>query len=697
MFHEKIEKPIKYYPNTEELKKGLKELYIIDDYMTSYDEYEKFIDSINNVIKGCIEHKECREYPIKFKFYRNDKTVHELQLRHFYVNIILWYPFIYLHEIDNILNEEYIMDCTKIYDVTKYINKKIILKLRDYAIKNTLFNKSISQVTYYLRRISVDYSDIMNLNISTEDFLEIYSHPRMKQIMETKFPENMQPAEIEEELHKLNMEEIDIIKSMKDNSIGIILRTGKGIKHKQLAEMTINLGLKPSLEGETIPLPINSNTFIGGLHKPSYLYIDALGARKSLISNKMIMGKAGYFGKIILLLARSLSLSKNVSDCGTNHLIEIHLHDKKMVSKYDFRYYKFHPSDPDYKLLRYNDDVDKLVGKTLYFRSPTKCACGGNEICHKCFGRTSLLNLDIADGVSGFEVEETSKEVNQMILSTKHLLSTLSKLIKFNLEFYKFFELNLGEITPILENSEFNLDDYQIYIPNNEIFRTDELDDESRFNAYILNGFKIIKSSNKKNKEDEIIEISSIGDLELFLTDEALSLLRKGNGYIKFKDLENDTVLFNINFQNNELTKPLYDLMDLLNKSKEGDIEMTIDKMCERFTQLLVESGIKATALSGEVIINRLLRAVDSNYDFPNFSGLLEPEYKIFTILKSLEYNRSPLLGLASQDLKRQILSDDLFTEKYGTSYLDPFFREKLSNELLLEYNKIIKDKDIII
>ena len=124
--------------------------------------------------------------------------------------------------------------------------------------------------------------------------------------------------------------------------------------------------------------------------------------------NKHVMGNAGYFGKIVLELSRTLSLSKSVSDCGTKHLITIKMTSKKMLKKYNGRYYKLVNSpEAETFLLDANKDTD-LIGKTLYFRSPITCTCG-DEVCHKCFGTTSLLNIDISDGVVGFETEEVTR------------------------------------------------------------------------------------------------------------------------------------------------------------------------------------------------------------------------------------------------------------------------------------------------
>ena len=57
------------------------------------------------------------------------------------------------------------------------------------------------------------------------------------------------------------------------------------------------MSMKPDLSCVTIPIPISSSTLIGGLNKPSYHYIDAIGARKSLVTNKKVMGKAGRLPK----------------------------------------------------------------------------------------------------------------------------------------------------------------------------------------------------------------------------------------------------------------------------------------------------------------------------------------------------------------------------------------------------------------
>lgn len=290
--------PIPEINGTEDLDQLLQRCYTLEYYMATEEIYDDFFQKMYAIIKGCIEKKECREYPVTFKFYSSDTETFTIQLRHFIVNLILWEPFVKVNTI-KFLDAKYVMDGTKIiidpeYDLDFWINTRIIMVLRNYNVKEITINKSVSKVCNRLRNISLDFSLIMNLNFSYFTFIEMYKkYPRIKEIMECKFDESMQPRDIELAIDKNLEEELNIYRNDPGNPIGVILNSHTGIKHKQLAEFTISQGLKPSIDGVIMPVPIENSTLIRGLDRPSYLYIDAAAARKSLILNKTVMGTAG--------------------------------------------------------------------------------------------------------------------------------------------------------------------------------------------------------------------------------------------------------------------------------------------------------------------------------------------------------------------------------------------------------------------
>lgn len=674
--------------NREELAQWLRPLYIIDDILVDDDTYNNMRSCILNLVRGSFTIRACREYPIKFKFNKKDKEEYQLELRDFLINLILFEPFIELYGL-NVLDKSYIFDCkTGIPNIENYINNKIILTLKDYQVKNTYLNIRISNVIYNLRMISVDFSQILGLNFNIFTFADMYSsNTEIRDIMETKFDESLQPYEIEAQLKELQNREMQIYKDLPDNELGAILRSATGVKPKQFTEFTIAGGLKPTIDGYTIPEVIQNSILIGGLDRPSYFYIDAGGANKSLIMNKRVMGSAGYFGKLVSLLTRTLSMDTKISDCGNPHLIEIELKTNTHLKRCDGKYFKVNKNDVDYTVLNY-EKHKHLVGKKIYIRSAITCGLG-NHVCAKCIGIQALTNADIANGVSTFYSEEVTKVVEQNILSTKHLLETFSEIIKFNDNFYKFFTLIGGEIMPVLqvEDEDKDIDDYAIYINPDDINKVDEYEDDSLFNNFLPDAKFVIRNINNPKEEDIPIELE---DKELFISKDVMKDIYKNNGYIYFSELNEDMKLFEINIQNKELTKPLYDLMDLINKKKDNDNE-TIDSMLQQFLDLMVTAKISASIVAGEVIINRLIKDVNDPYVRPDFSQEIMPKYQIKTVKNALTKNKSPLIGLSSENLKKQLLDDELYTTRYEESYVDPLFKETISMKRLKGYSKLVR------
>lgn len=674
--------------NREELAQWLRPLYIIEDILVDDDTYNNMRSCILNLVRGSFTIRACREYPIKFKFNKKDKEEYQLELRDFLINLILFEPFIELYGL-NVLDKSYIFDCkTGIPNIENYINNKIILTLKDYQVKNTYLNIRISNVIYNLRMISVDFSQILGLNFNIFTFADMYSsNTEIRDIMETKFDESLQPYEIEAQLKELQNREMQIYKDLPDNELGAILRSATGVKPKQFTEFTIAGGLKPTIDGYTIPEVIQNSILIGGLDRPSYFYIDAGGANKSLIMNKRVMGSAGYFGKLVSLLTRTLSMDTEISDCGNPHLIEIELKTNTHLKRCDGKYFKVNKDDIDYSVLNY-EKHKHLVGKKIYIRSAITCGLG-NHVCAKCIGIQALTNADIANGVSTFYSEEVTKVVEQNILSTKHLLETFSEIIKFNDNFYKFFTLIGGEIMPVLqvEDEDKDIDDYAIYINPDDINKVDEYEDDSLFNNFLPDAKFVIRNINNPKEEDIPIELE---DKELFISKDVMKDIYKNNGYIYFSELNEDMKLFEINIQNKELTKPLYDLMDLINKKKDNDNE-TIDSMLQQFLDLMVTAKISASIVAGEVIINRLIKDVNDPYVRPDFSQEIMPKYQIKTVKNALTKNKSPLIGLSSENLKKQLLDDELYTTRYEESYVDPLFKETISMKRLKGYSKLVR------
>lgn len=267
------------------------ELFIIKDLSESIEGYKNIIEKLYDFLKQGFEILELRTCPVYFKFKDGeDETIHTLQLRHFLTNLMLWEPLIRLDQCD-LLNEKYIVDCSKISAglIKTYIDNRIIIPLNK-KFENRKLNMIISDMIYNLGRISTDFNSILGLSINIETFIDLSNRSkRFDEIIHTKLDDNLQPTENEDVLDHIMGEQIKILLNDPGrNLLQPILKSGSGIKSKQLAEFSINGGFKPDLDGNTIPIPINSNFVVGGLSNVTNYYIDSLGGRKSVIMNKTV-------------------------------------------------------------------------------------------------------------------------------------------------------------------------------------------------------------------------------------------------------------------------------------------------------------------------------------------------------------------------------------------------------------------------
>lgn len=644
--------------------------FVIDKEMEDKKNYKQLIETVFDYLRSGFEVKELREAPVYYRFHE-DSPVYTMQLRRFLTNLIFWYPVIALDAMDD-LDERFIVDTTRLSSgyIEGYINNNIIIPYRE-RVSNRKLNKIIHDVIFNLSRISTDFNIILGLTTNIESFINVANaNPRFDEIIHTKIDESMQPRDIEKYLHDLMVEEINILKA-EPNAMQPMLRCGAGIKHKQLAEMSINGGLKPDLSGNTIPIPINSNLVVGGLSNVTNYYIDAIGGRKSLIANKTVMGKSGYFVKKVMLAVSDITLRQDEKACNTLNPVVYEIKTKEHLRRLIGRMYRL-PNERHYSVL--NGDETHIIGQKIFVKSPVTCA-SSKGVCKCCYGPMLYHTNKDGVGIGSYAGAVITNPVSQSILSSKHLLTTISEAIKFNEEFEKYFTLTANEVT--LNSDIQNQEDYSLLIITDNIVTLNELD-EGEINKFVTI-FHV-----RNNVTGEIVEINETSMKELYISPELFSLMKRGKKKdhyeVNFLDIPDDSRLFLLEIANNELTKPLYNIMGLLD-SKKKTTEMgiyTISDMCQRMMDLLIESGIDFQAVHGEILISPLIRSKDDILERPDFSKYnADSRSQILTVSASLEKHPSPLVGLSSSFLERQLRSPLTF-KKRGTSVVDPLFKPTL-------------------
>jgi hypothetical protein len=232
-----------YYQKIADKLKNDGKVYILSEALKDKKTFKPILDGLYDCMKQGFEEKEIREYPIHFKFKQGDEFIHTLQVRHFISNLMFWSAHIRLGVVDQ-LDESFIFDCRKISQdyIKDYIDNKIIIPFRK-KVDNIDMNIICHDVIFLLTKIPNDFNRILGMSISLESFMEVMDkNPRYAEIARTKFDENMQPTEIEAELTRLAREAM-VILGTEDNLLRPIIRSGTGIKDKQLCEFSISGGL----------------------------------------------------------------------------------------------------------------------------------------------------------------------------------------------------------------------------------------------------------------------------------------------------------------------------------------------------------------------------------------------------------------------------------------------------------------------
>lgn len=669
--------------------------------ISKYNTYEFFDELYYKLyfsICACFEIPECVSYKIRFRFYPDELKVYELSMPKMLLNLNAWRPFIelnklqqYYHKQIEVLDESFIVG-TMMSDFLRLVLESRVLKvLNDYGISFERYSELIKTVIERYQEISIEFalcdkSSVMTLQ---NTFINDYrKNGKIRELNNIRIPQTMQTADVEDLLKRKYTDLLREFEKSK-NPIWYISKAGRHIKEKQVQELFISFGQIPDVTGNVIPYTMQGNGFATGYVDSITYYIAGTGARLSAIMNKAHMGEAGYLTRNLILASRTLELSRTMSDCGTQHMLPLTVSSGDFLHRLENRWFAESPNGP-LSLIHY-ETHKHLIGKKIYIRSLITCA-GRDEVCHICYGKDSHLVMNMP-GMAIFNTEVYSEPVSQNILSTKHLLFTAANRIGFNESFDKYFKFSAGDIY-LKERDEWDhavpTDHLSIRIEEDNVIPINQ-NDMVEYNTFGNHIESPIYIYNNKTKEYDKIEI--INYESMFIDSTSMKLFKivqdKKNG-LQYYDMpltvlseELEGRLLSIDIKNHGLTDNLYKIMNLLNKDAGNYTDYSV--LAQHFFETLINAEIRCRHVQAEVILNRLIRDANDLYSRPDFLQFRHPEFKILTLNQALLNTKAPTIGFSYQENRRQLLSDALYNEKDGSSYLDPLYSVEINTKRLKE------------
>ena len=668
-------------------------VFIVYEIFESKKSYKKTLEELYMYMKQGFTDEKVRKHPLHFKFSaEKSEPVQTMEVRHFIINMMLWYPFIRYHKVHD-LNSSHIYDCHNVTNdnLTGYINTMLIGPYKATIDAKTI-SKALDDVIYLLSRIYLDFCLVMGLTMDMETFIDLRKKfPRFNELLNTKPEEGMQPKEIEDMIASRLKEYLDIVENKdKTNNLRPFLITGAGINKGQLAQFSIMDGLKPDIEGNVIPKPIDSNFIKGGLNSISNFYIDGQAGSKPLILNKTVMGKSGYFSYKTMTLSSNYRLSQTVEDCHSKRPIKYKVKSQIHLDKINDRYYV----GEDGELHRVNSSKDQdLIGKTILLRDPSTC-CAHDGICHVCYGDRWYTNRNPLFHAGRYAATQINEPIQQKILSSKHMLRTTSKLIKFDKRFEDFFTLDTNKIKLDLVDSKENFDDWKLFIKEEDLYYSDELAGNEDFNIYIEKFYLVPR----KGSKEKAIEFKELSGRDMFLYSNIAGLLKKDvynnirGRSLNINILTSEDAIAAINIVNNELSTPLKNIIKLLDRQDHFGCS-TIDDMVNKMVDLTIDSGMSVEAVHGSMLIKGLIRQKNHILLPPDFTKeISDDEYQILSVSKALLFNPSLAVSFAFDNANRQIINPMTY-KKYKPSDYDIFFKEDIYDNSKKYYKRKKEEK----
>lgn len=661
-----------YGPYAELLQNGG---MVIDVNTITKENWKQHFTWILNIMRDSIETEYCRNYFITVRF---PEMEIQLSIIDYWFNLIMWYLFIATDEKINITHLFFDENITR-KTIKKYIDEKFIDKNRT-KLDNVQLNNIIDDCLYGFSCID-EFSFYLSNTINLEDFIDLMEKDKN---FYDALHSDLSGVPLDEVAHVGTKQMEKAIESIKNSEhcLANFFKAGEGVNPKQFKEFGVNIGTKPDGKGGIYPTTVNTNYLIGGVNDQVSNFIESSTGRTAQIIVEGNVGTSGHFARLLGLNNSDSILHPDPEYiCDTKNFQELEIKGFDMLNRLVDRYYRLSPDGLEYKI---SAKDTHLIGKKIYLRSPMTCASLSRtgKICYRCYGDLAYTNRDI--NIGKMSAELLSSVLTQRMLSAKHLLEAVMKMILWSKGFADFFEIEYNLIK--LQDSK-NLTGYKMIIDpldgENEDFDDDDVErfKNSDYSFYV-NDFDIVAP------DGEVFNIHTSEADNIYLTMDFLETISKHGvekeGKIqidlgKLSELESEQYMFAIQLLNNDLSKSLEKVKSIIDNSKimESNNRNTL---LQSLLEALIDCGLSITSVHAEIILSNQLRSVEDILLFPQWQYPNE-ECRLLTLKQSLNNHPSVSVSVSYERISK-MLYDPLTFRKTKASYMDMFFMEKPQNYL---------------
>lgn len=337
------------------------------------------------------------------------------------------------------LLKKYIFTLTGPYNAKVFSNAFTKI-YADFVLREDLSKKDIQQFKQAIYEEIVFLNDFGNFELaehhcgmSLVELAHIATDEQVSKIINVDLKSATSSAQVEKILSHANAELTQLIGTrgaLKDNILQVY-QEAEALNYAQMSQVLIAFGPRSEINDKVYDRPVYGSS-LSGMRDIVDAAIEHLGARKAVYYNHEAIKKSQYFGRKEHLIACSIE-NLYSGDCGSTVFIPFTLKSfmiKNCMGKYIY--------DNNRLVLLTANNFERYVDKTVLMRSAITCR-HTDGVCETCMG---ILSRNLTPGINIGINSATNvvERISQMILKTKHIGQTKSKLYQIPKIADEFFE-----------------------------------------------------------------------------------------------------------------------------------------------------------------------------------------------------------------------------------------------------------------
>jgi hypothetical protein len=281
------------------------------------------------------------------------------------------------------------------------------------AAKTRVFVEELCKLTYQVTNTIFNDTDRIEEWITTlmaEDFVEILTHPGIRDLNENVMPNEMSISAAYSGIKAVLKDEHELQRNWLAKAVKSNL-----VKIGQALQCVGPRGFLTDLDSHRFNIPV-LQSYAAGIYDAYGVGVESRSGAKSLIFNKELIKDTEYFNREMQLLCQSMVTLVD-GDCGTTRTMPVHIRDRAQLKGMDGKYFV----GPNGETQTIRGNRTDLIGQKLQVYAVRFCeTTQRGAVCAKCFGDLSW-SVPVGTNIGHVAATEICRMITQRVLSNKHL------------------------------------------------------------------------------------------------------------------------------------------------------------------------------------------------------------------------------------------------------------------------------------